>query len=321
MAEKISPQEGKVRETEEKMRYFLKNHNSICVGVSGGSDSEIILHMIADTSLREFLPKIHFVFQNTGIEYRATLRHLDYMETRYGIHIDRIRGESVVSVVRREGLPILSKNFSHTVSQASRGAPSAWEKIKGEKKFHDGKQSRFNFTPAQRRLAEYILENGIPVSDKCCDLSKKKPFHEYLKQIHADLSISGERQAEGGARATRHNCCFEQGDIDKYMPLWFWDDKTKQYYKERECIVFSDCYEVWGMKRTGCVGCPFNSRVGKDLELIKIYEPGLYKVCMKVFGESYKLMDDFEVHRQKVMETQLTMDIWEKEQKKKEEPV
>lgn len=65
--------------------------------------------------------------------------------------------------------------------------------------------------------------------------------------------------------------------------------------------MYSDCYEVWGMKRTGCVGCPFDSRIGDELKTIKKYEPQLYKACMNVFGASYELMDKFEVRKRKIL--------------------
>lgn len=55
------------------------------------------------------------------------------------------------------------------------------------------------------------------------------------------------------------------------------------------------------MKRTGCVGCPFNSKVGHDLENIRKYEPNMYKACMNVFGEAYRLMDEFHIRRKPIL--------------------
>ena len=49
----------------------------------------------------------------------------------------------------------------------------------------------------------------------------------------------------------------------------------------------SDCYEVWGFTRTGCVGCPFNIKLLNDLETIQKYEPKLYNAACNVFKESY----------------------------------
>lgn len=299
------PDLARINNTLGKMGYHLANHNSICVSVSGGSDSDIIVHMIAKY-FRQYLYKTHFVFCNTGLEYRATREHLDYLRQKYDIQIDEVRGESVVSVVRRCGVPILSKEFSERVSLLQNGAKSgiAWlNKTEG----------LFAPTPAQKKLAVFCKEQKISVSSRCCELSKKRPLKTYKKQIDCDMDITGERRAEGGQRAVTHTNCFERKTnskkYDKYMPLFFWTDETKAYYKEHEGIRYSDCYEIWGMKRTGCVGCPFNSRVGEELKQLQKYEPNLYRACMNVFGESYRLMDKFGVHRKLIFDPQQSFDF------------
>lgn len=85
------------------------------------------------------------------------------------------------------------------------------------------------------------------------------------------------------------------------MPLFWWSDDVKAVFKETENITYSDCYEVWGMKRTGCVGCPFGRNVGEELELMRRYEPRLYKACINVFGTSYKLTDMFNCRKKKCL--------------------
>ena len=237
---------ARINNTMGKMAFYLSTHNSVCVGVSGGSDSNIIVHIIA-TYFREYLDKVHFVFQNTGLEYAATKRHIDYMEQRYNVKIDRMssgKGNNIVEVVRREGLPLVSKEFSKTLYYAQHGGQWAIDKM-----YQTRKENPHAFPKKQQELAKYCTENNIAVSAKCCDSAKKNPFARYLRSVKADLKISGERQAEGGVRATAHKDCFVAGKIDKYMPLWFWNDETKAYYKEQEGIVYSDCYEVWGMTR------------------------------------------------------------------------
>lgn len=287
----------RINNTLGKMNYYLATHNSICVSVSGGSDSDLIVHIIA-RYFRQYLEKIHFVFCNTGLEYRATLRHLDELEEKYNISIDRIRGKSVVSVVKQDGIPIISKDYSNVVGGAVKGRAFGLKRIERTRQ-----ESKFAMSANQKALAHYLINNKIKISCSCCNKSKKNPLHKYEKQHKADLIITGERKAEGGQRAQAHKDCFESknGKTDRYMPLWFWDNETKQYYKEHEHIQFSDCYEVWGMKRTGCVGCPFNSHIGEDLKMIKQYEPNLYRACMNVFGESYKLMDEFNIRRLKIL--------------------
>lgn len=289
---------ARINNTLGKMGYYLGTHNNVCVSVSGGSDSDIVLHIVCKY-FRQYLHKVKFVFVNPGLEYRETLRHLDVLEEKYNITIDRIRGESVVSVIRKHGFPILSKNFSEIVGAAVNGAAWGIRSVARTKE----ESPKYALTPKQKLLAWYIIYNKIKVSDKCCKYSKKDPLHKYMRENKIDLDITGERKAEGGVRATAHKSCFESRDkkADKYMPLWFWDDETKQWYKEQEGIIYSNCYEVWGMKRTGCVGCPFDSRIGDELKTIKKYEPQLYKACMNVFGMSYELMDKFEVRKRKIL--------------------
>lgn len=234
------PDLARIQNTLGKMEHYLGNHNAICVGVSGGSDSDIIVHMIV-TYFRHYLEKIHFVLGNTGIEYQATKDHLDYLEERYGIEIEEIKGRSVVGVVHECGVPVLSKEYSNKVEQYAKGNQSG-------KDWYEGRWRRP--TGKQKALADAIKERHIRVSCKCCDISKKQPFAKYYRENGIDLVITGERRAEGGQRATRHSSCFEPnshgGKYDKYMPLFFWDDATKAYYKEQEGIRYSDCYEVWG---------------------------------------------------------------------------
>lgn len=302
----------RINNTIGKMALYLGNHDHPCVSVSGGSDSNIIVHIIA-TYFREFLPKIHFVFVNTGLEYDATKRHLDYLEERYNINIDRIRGMSVVTAVHRYGVPVLSKEFSYAVASAQNENPGGIRKLTRKKS-----ESKYAFSDTAKALADYLIAQNIMVSAECCNKSKKKPIFYYFKKYSVDLNITGERQAEGGVRLTAHTNCFEPSNThkwDKYMPLWFWNDETKMYYKEAEEIRYSDCYEVWGMKRNGCVGCPFNSKVGEELKILKQYEPLRYKACMNLFGESYRLMDKFGVHRKPIFDEQIHFDEIMKEVK------
>ena len=53
-------------------------------------------------------------------------------------------------------------------------------------------------------------------------------------------------------------------------------------------IAHSDCYKVYGLQRTGCVGCPFARDLEGELEVIEKYEPKLYRAVTNVFSDSYE---------------------------------
>ena len=306
---------ARVNNTLGKMGHYLSTHNSVCVSVSGGSDSDIIVHMIS-TYFREHLQKVHFIFANTGIEYRATLRHLDYLEERYGIKIVQLRSDEPIPVaVKKHGVPFVSKQVSDYMQRLQKNKfqyedkpfselwPSKYPRCKVGIRWWTndwGEKSRFNID-WNKGLKKFLIAEKptMKISAECCLRSKKSVLLNYQDSVGCDLYITGERKSEGGTRAGAHSSCFESSHgMDHYMPLWFWDDATKAAYKQKEKIKNSDCYEVWGLRRTGCVGCPFGQKLWQELEIMKQYEPQCYKLCMNVFGESYDLRKKYEASRE-----------------------
>lgn len=289
-----------------KMNQYFREHDSIFISVSGGSDSDCIVHLVC-TYFPEYLSKCKFAFVNTGLEYDATKRHLCDLEKRYGITIDRIRGRSVVSVVREYGIPILSKTRSEDIFYYQRGAQWAIDRIDNNLQG----DSRYGYPDNFRDMIHYATENGIKISPRCCTYSKKTPVKKYMRDNAIELNVTGERKAEGGQRASTHTSCFEEhkDGIHKYMPLWWWSDATKADFKAAEKIRFSDCYEVYGMKRTGCCGCPFNLNIADDLQAMYEYEPQLFKACMNVFGQAYELTDRFNCSRKKCLPDSFQMTL------------
>lgn len=64
-------------------------------------------------------------------------------------------------------------------------------------------------------------------------------------------------------------------------------------------IVHSDCYTKYGLKRTGCCGCPYGKNFEKELKIIQQYEPNLYSAVNKIFGQSYEYTRNFLEYRKK----------------------
>lgn len=281
-----------------KMNNYFREHDGILISVSGGSDSDCIVHLICKY-FPEYINKCHFVFIDTGLEYGATKRHLEYLKNKYGIEIKRIHGMSVVTAIKEYGIPILNKSRSEDIYYYMKGKEWAIKRI--DMRSNEG--TRYEYTPAMVDMIHFARDNGIKISSRCCDKSKKEPVKRYIRENGLDLNVTGERKAEGGQRASTHKSCFEEhkDGIHKYMPLWWWSDETKADFKAKEEIRYSDCYEVYGMKRTGCCGCPFNPNVADDLQAMYVYEPQLFKACMNVFGQSYELMDRFKCRRKKCL--------------------
>ena len=115
------------------------------------------------------------------------------------------------------------------------------------------------------------------------------PSRYFMRRVNADLKILGVRKCEGGIRQATTSC-YTQGKDDDYAvfrPIFWLSDKDKSAYEQIFGVTHSDCYTVYGMKRTGCAGCPYNSRVFSELERVKEFEPGLVKAAYAMFGRVY----------------------------------
>ena len=274
----------------------------ICA-VSGGSDSDIMLHMCASVDDKG---KIRYVFFDTGLEFQATKDHISELEKRYGITIERHRAKQPVPYcTKRYGIPFLSKRVSDYMERLQAHG-FQWEdedfdtlygrypKCKAALRwwcnnFGDG--SHFNIDQ-NKWLKEFIVQNPptFKVSNKCCTYAKKATAHQCITESDADLNLVGVRKSEGGARATAYKSCFSPEDgnhIAEFRPIFWFKNETKDAFKRTYGIRNSDCYEVWGLKRTGCSGCPFAKDIEAEISAVRMHEPKLYKALMNVFGESY----------------------------------
>ncbi len=282
-------------------------YEKIVCSISGGSDSDILLDICVKCDKDN---KIDYVWFDTGLEYQATKNHLKYLEKQYGIEIKPYRAIKPIPVsCRQYGQPFLSKQVSEFMSRLQRhqfkwedksfdklnleypNCKSALEWWCGNK----GYGSRFNIEQ-NKYLKEFIIENppSFKISNKCCQYAKKDLLYKLLEEYGYDLSIVGIRKAEGGVRATAYKSCFdENGEVkkhtyDNYRPLFWYKNADKEAYENNYGVTHSKCYTEYGLKRTGCAGCPFGRDFEQELEVIEKYEPKLFVAVNNIFGDSYK---------------------------------
>lgn len=301
-------------------------HKSIMVSISGGADSDIMLDLIIRVAKDENIPldKFHFVFFNTGIEYQATLNHLDELEEKYGIKIERYRAITPVpSGCKKYGQPFLSKQVSENIDRLQRHG-FKWEdedfetlyqrypKCRSSLKWwcnehgakNNGKASNFDIA-YNPYLKEFIIANPptFKISQKCCQGAKKNNAHKLIDELNADLNIIGIRKAEGGIRSVAYKSCFSEANYkhsyDNYRPIFWFSDQDKKEYAEYYNVTHSDCYVKYGLKRTGCVGCPFGKDFEMELENARQFEPRLYNAVNNIFKESYEYTREYLRFREK----------------------
>lgn len=326
----------------------LKQHpNAIC-SYSGGADSDILIDVIERTREIFGLPPVRYVFFNTGLEMKATKDHVRATAEKYGVEIETVRPKvNIVTASRKYGIPFVSKIMSAGLSGwQKKGVPLAvadeYEQAEDKEAKRQELRERYpkcestlNFLcccnskgeprpniqlviNSSKYMRDFIGEYppDFKISADCCTYCKKNIAHQVQKGY--EMIITGERRDEGGMRSVPRkdntSLCFTETSSGQFRlrPLYYVSDADKAWYKEYYGIRYSDAYEVYGLTRTGCCGCPISYKAIADLELIRPYEPNLVKAAWNIFGKSYEYRQKYNAYKAERMER-------EKGEKKKAE--
>ena len=290
-----------------KAKQVIETHDCVSVSISGGADSDIVLDLIE--KVREPDKEIHYVWFNTGLEYQATKDHIKELEQKYGVEIEEHKPiKSIPLSVREFGVPFVSKYVSEMMERLQ-AHDFKWEdepfdvllqkypKCKSALKWwcneHEYTDKIKSYDIGYNKyLKEFILLNPptFKVSNSCCYYAKKLVGKKTNIELNADLNCVGVRKAEGGIRGAKYKTCYETSDEkwDEFRPILWYKDSDKVEYEDAYNIEHSKCYTQYGLKRTGCVGCPYNRYFEDELNIIQKYEPKLYNACINIFGKSYE---------------------------------
>ena len=302
----------------------LREHPKAICSYSGGSDSDILIDLIERVRMIFSLPSVEYAFFNTGLEMRATKNHVKEIAKKYGVKIEAHRPKTgIVTASRKYGIPFVSKIMSAGLEEwQKKGVPLSisqeYEEAKDKaakrqelKERYPKCESVINFLcccnsegeprpkiqlviNSSKYMRDFIDEYppDFQISAKCCDYCKKQVAHDVQKDF--DMIITGERRDEGGMRSVPRKdntaLCFTETSEGQYRlrPLYYVSDADKAWYKEYYGIRYSDAYEVYGLTRTGCCGCPISYKAVGDLEMIRPHEPNLVKAAWNIFGKSYE---------------------------------
>lgn len=312
----------------------LRQHPKAICSYSAGSDSDIMIDLIENArKLVPSLPAVKYVFFNTGLEMKATRDHVKATEEKYGVEIEECRPEiNIVQSVRKYGIPFVSKIMSGgledwqkkgvplSIAQEYEDAEDKAEKRRELKGRYPKCESLINFLcccnsdgeprpkiqlviNSSKYMRDFIgaFPPDFPISAKCCDYCKKQPAYSIQKDY--EMIITGERRDEGGMRSVPRKdntaLCFTETSSGQYRlrPLYYVTDKDKAWYKEYFGIRYSDAYEVYGLTRTGCCGCPISYKATDDLEKIRPYEPNIVKAAWNIFGKSYEYRARYNAYK------------------------
>lgn len=238
--------------------------NNAYLSFSGGKDSTI-LHRLLDIALPN--NRIPRVFINTGIEYQMIVDFVKGLASKDDRFIILQPSTPIKPMLEKVGYPFKSKEHSLYVEQYQKNGMS-----KTVQRYLNPSENRKDYGCPQLLKYQFTKDFQIKISNKCCFELKKKPIHEWQKQSHRTITLTGMRKSEGGNRKNISGCVLtdNKGKLIKYHPLLVVDDEWENEFVERERIALCPLYcQPFNFKRSGCCGCPYNLNLQDDLELIE----------------------------------------------------
>ncbi len=292
--------------------WFSYWNNEVYVAFSGGKDSSVLADLCGFWCKAIGVP-LYLVFVDTGLEYPEIKKHVkdfaEYLRKKYEIEVvleilrPKMRFDEVI---KKYGYPIISKEVSLKVANARKGGIHTADFIRGAERETrcGGRYSLVKYRP--------LLDTDIPISNRCCDVMKKKPSHDYAKQTGRKC-ITAQMADESRIREQnwlKNGCNGFNLKIPVSNPMSFWTEQdVLQYIKKYEIpiasvygeieyanypdqIRFEDlgvesevCEELslTGCQRTGCIFCGFGCHLDKSpsrFERLKITHPRQYEYCI-----------------------------------------
>lgn len=257
--------------------------DNFVLSFSGGKDSTVLHYMLDIALPGNTIPRI---FINTGIEYKEIVDFVHEM-MKSDERIIEIRPEYPLGkVFKKYGYPFKSKEHSQLVHMYQRNGHSATTS-----RYYDPPENRKRY--GCPKILKYQFEEGtdLKISAECCNKLKKEPFAKWQKENSKPYKMTGERIAEGGLRASHNGCMVvnKDGVLKKFKPLNPIKDSFMEWFiNEHHVRLCSLYYEPFNFSRTGCLGCPYNVHIQKDLETLKALLPGEYEKATRLWKPVYE---------------------------------
>ena len=266
------------------IEWYQHYKGNIGVSYSGGKDSTVLLNLV-----RRIYPETPAVFVNTGMEYPEIIAFVKATENVTWLKPDML----FKKVLDEFGYPVISKELAHKLDCARKG--SLWAVMAMQGLMRDGTPSFYN----QRNIKyQYLLQAPFKISDKCCDVMKKKPLDRYKKETGTGI-IVGTLASDSFRRQTAYlktGCnAFHLG---KSQPMAFWTEQDVLQYLRDFHIPYAPIYGditenekgrlvTTGVQRTGCMFCMFGAHREKApnrFQKMRQTHPRHYDYCINTLG-------------------------------------
>lgn len=281
------PLEAKVRMTKMRIQqWYYAFDGNVYVSFSGGKDSTVLLHIA-----RQMFPDIPAVFCDTGLEYpeiREFVKTIDqvvWLKPKMNFR----------EVISKYGYPVVSKETSQKIYEVrhTRSETLRRERLYGE---------RHSSSKIPKRWMQ-LVDAPFEVSHKCCEVMKKRPFHQYEKETgrRPIVATMAEESSLRKQSWMKYGCnAFDKTTGPQSRPMSFWTENDVLEYISIFDISYAPVYgdvvfdeesgdfHTTGCNRTGCMFCAFGCHLESSpnrFQRMKETHPKIYNYCMKPWKE------------------------------------
>ena len=289
-----------VRRIQEWHEYW---DGMVYLSFSGGLDSTVLLALIRMTLGK----RIPAVFCNTGLEYPEIVKFARNA-ANYGAFEEIRPTKNFRQVILEEGYPVISKENACKIRKLRHGNLSPRYRnylLNGDER------GKFGMLP---KKWHHYLNAPFEISERCCDIMKKKPFLKYVKQTgcYPYMGITQDESFRRAHQYSKTGCNVYSGTTIKSQPLGPW---TKQdvfrfayehlgekiivrdgsAYPFEICSIYGEIkqtaqgiYYLTGEQRTGCMYCCFGLTEETEpnrFQRMQTTHPKHHQLCMKALEE------------------------------------
>lgn len=274
----------------EAIDYF--GADGLYVSFSGGKDSTVLHYLVREVELERWgEQRIPRVFCNTGLEFPEVVKFAK------NIADVELRPEmSFVQVIKKYGYPVVSKEQSYFIYQMKTTKSEKLKKLR--------LNGNANGIGKISKKWQYLIDSDFMISNKCCDVMKKRPFKKYSKNT-GRIPITGIMAEESRVRTKTYlqngGCNSFEGNNIQSQPLGFWVEQDILYFLKERDIKIPTVYgeivekeingsiilETTEQKRTGCVFCLYGlnkdtkERGENRIQRLKRTHPKIHDYCVR----------------------------------------
>lgn len=272
------PLGAKIAFTQSRIRDWYEHYSGdVYISFSGGKDSTVLLDIV-----KGMYPDVPAVFCDTGLEY-PEVREFAIRNADLVLKPDM----TFKKVLENYGYPLPSKEQAYFIRQARHSTPRTRALRLGDGRYSVSNKWRF------------LINAPFEISEKCCDVMKKKPFRRYEKESRRKC-MTAMMASESSLRERQymqHGCNAFDNKNPGSMPMAIWNDQDVLRYIKDNGIEYASCYgeivnagnklKCTREDRTGCMFCMFGIQYDGTPNRFQRMErdyPKQYDYCINKLG-------------------------------------